>query len=56
MLMTLAIVAEPAPLQANEDGVILVGRTRVILDTKVTQAPSRSDRIDRESSSIASGE
>lgn len=33
--MILAIVAEPAPLQANEDGVILVGRTRVTLDTVV---------------------
>jgi uncharacterized protein (DUF433 family) len=33
--MTLAIVAEPAPLKANEDGVILVGRTRVTLDTVV---------------------
>lgn len=31
--MTLAIVAETAPLQANEDGVILVGNTRVTLDT-----------------------
>jgi hypothetical protein len=35
LLMTLAIVAEPAPLQANEDGVILVGKTRVTLDTVV---------------------
>ncbi len=35
MLMTLAIVAEPAPLKANEDGVILVGQTRVTLDTVV---------------------
>lgn len=33
--MTLAIVAEVAPLQANEDGVILVGRTRITLDTVV---------------------
>jgi uncharacterized protein (DUF433 family) len=33
--MTLAIVAEPAPLKANEDGVILVGQTRVTLDTVV---------------------
>jgi uncharacterized protein (DUF433 family) len=33
--MTLAIVAEPAPLTANEDGVILVGKTRVTLDTVV---------------------
>jgi uncharacterized protein (DUF433 family) len=35
VLMTLAIVAEPAPLAANVDGVILVGRTRVTLDTVV---------------------
>ena len=35
MLMTLAIVAETAPLQANEDGAILVGKTRVTLDTLV---------------------
>lgn len=34
-MMTLAIVAEPAPLKANEDGVILVGKTRVTLDTVV---------------------
>jgi uncharacterized protein (DUF433 family) len=33
--MTLSIVAEPAPLKANEDGVILVGQTRVTLDTVV---------------------
>lgn len=33
--MTLAIVAETAPLQANEDGVFLVGKTRVTLDTVV---------------------
>ena len=33
--MTLAIVAEAAPLQANADGVILVGGTRVTLDTVV---------------------
>lgn len=33
--MTLTIVAEPAPLKANEDGVILVGNTRVTLDTVV---------------------
>ena len=36
MLMTLAILAEPAPLQANEDGVILVGKTRVTLDNIVS--------------------
>jgi uncharacterized protein (DUF433 family) len=35
MVMTLAIVAESAPLQANDDGVILVGPTRVTLDTVV---------------------
>ena len=35
MIMTLTIVAESAPLQANEDGVILVGKTRVTLDTVV---------------------
>jgi uncharacterized protein (DUF433 family) len=34
--MKLAIVAEPAPLQANEDGVILIGKTRVTLDTVVS--------------------
>ena len=33
--MTLTIVAEPAPLQANKDGVILVGKTRVTLDTVI---------------------
>ncbi|ALF55655.1 hypothetical protein ACX27_26900 [Nostoc piscinale CENA21] len=33
--MTLAIVAEFAPLEANEDGVVLVGKTRVTLDTVV---------------------
>lgn len=33
--MTLAVVAEPAPLKTNEDGVILVGNTRVTLDTEV---------------------
>lgn len=35
MLMTLTIVAELAPLNANEDGVILVGKTRVTLDTVI---------------------
>ncbi len=35
VVMTLIIVAESAPLQANEDGVILVGKTRVTLDTVV---------------------
>lgn len=33
--MTLTIVAEAAPLQTNKDGVILVGKTRVTLDTVV---------------------
>ncbi len=33
--MTLTIVADVAPLQANKDGVILVGKTRVTLDTVV---------------------
>ena len=35
VLMTLAIMAESAPLQANKDGIILVGGTRVTLDTVV---------------------
>jgi uncharacterized protein (DUF433 family) len=33
--MTLEVVAELAPLKANEDGVVLVGKTRVTLDTVV---------------------
>jgi len=33
--VTLTIAAETAPLQANKDGVILVGKTRVTLDTVV---------------------
>lgn len=33
--MTLAIVPESAPLKESEDGVILVGKTRVSLDTVV---------------------
>ncbi|MEH1917918.1 DUF433 domain-containing protein [Nostoc sp.] len=33
--MTLAIMAEPAPLKSNKDGVVLVGKTRVTLDTVV---------------------
>ena len=33
--MTLGIVAETTPLRVNEDGVILVGETRVTLDTVV---------------------
>ena len=36
MLMTLTIVAELAPLNANEDGVILIGKTRVTLDTVIS--------------------
>ena len=36
VLMTLAIVSESVPLKANEDGVILVRKTRVTLDTLVT--------------------
>lgn len=35
ILVTLAIVAEPTPLKLNEDGVVLVGNTRVTLDTVV---------------------
>jgi uncharacterized protein (DUF433 family) len=33
--MALAIVAESTPLKLNEDGVVLVGKTRVTLDTVV---------------------
>lgn len=33
--MALAIVAEPAPLETNADGVVRVGKTRVTLDTVV---------------------
>lgn len=33
--MTLAIVAEPAPLEVNSDGVVRIGKTRVTLDTVV---------------------
>ncbi|BBD65764.1 hypothetical protein NIES4072_05570 [Nostoc commune NIES-4072] len=33
--MTLSIIAEPAPLKLNEHGVVLVGKTRVTLDTVV---------------------
>ncbi|MBF2027348.1 MAG: DUF433 domain-containing protein [Oscillatoriales cyanobacterium C42_A2020_001] len=33
--MTLAITAELAPLRINENGVVLVGKTRVTLDTVV---------------------
>jgi uncharacterized protein (DUF433 family) len=34
--MTLAILAEPAPLTINLDGVVKVGGTRVTLDTVIT--------------------
>jgi uncharacterized protein (DUF433 family) len=34
--MTLVIVAEPAPLETNADGVVRVGKTRVTLDTVMT--------------------
>lgn len=33
--MTLAILAEPAPLITNPDGVVCIGGTRVTLDTVV---------------------
>jgi uncharacterized protein (DUF433 family) len=33
--MTLVVAAEPAPLETNADGVVLVGKTRVTLDTVV---------------------
>ncbi len=33
--MTLAIVTEPTPLKPNADGVVLVGNTRVTLDTVI---------------------
>ncbi len=36
LFMTLAIVAESAPLEANADGVVRLGKTRVTLDTVVT--------------------
>jgi uncharacterized protein (DUF433 family) len=35
LLMALAIVAEPAPLEITADGVVQVGKTRVTLDTLV---------------------
>jgi uncharacterized protein (DUF433 family) len=35
MVLTESFVAEPPPLRMTEDGVILVGRTRVPLDTVV---------------------
>ncbi len=34
--MTLVILAEPAPLEINADGVVQVGKTRITLDTVVT--------------------
>lgn len=33
--MTLVVVAEPAPLHTNADGVVRVGKTRVTLDTVI---------------------
>lgn len=33
--MTLSIMAEPVPLKSNEDGVVIIGKTRVTLDTVV---------------------
>jgi len=33
--MRLVVVAEPAPLQTNADGVVRVGKTRVTLDTVI---------------------
>ena len=33
--MTLTIVAKTAPLQTNEDSVILVGKTRVTLEVRL---------------------
>jgi uncharacterized protein (DUF433 family) len=33
--MTLVIAAEPVPLKTNADGVVLVGETRVTLDTVI---------------------
>lgn len=35
MVMTFTIATEPTPLELNEDGVVLVGKTRVTLDTLV---------------------
>ena len=34
--MALSITAQPTPLKLNTDGVVLVGETRVTLDTVVT--------------------
>jgi uncharacterized protein (DUF433 family) len=33
--MSLTILAEPAPLAVNPDGVVLIGNTRVTLDTVI---------------------
>ena len=33
--MTLVVVAEPAPLQTNAEGVVRVGKTPVTLDTVI---------------------
>jgi hypothetical protein len=33
LAMTLVVVAEPAPLETNADGVVRVGKTPVTLDT-----------------------
>jgi uncharacterized protein (DUF433 family) len=35
--MTLLVIAEPAPLQINTDGVVRIGETRVTLDTVVAK-------------------
>ena len=40
--MTLAVVAEPAPLKTNADGVVRVGNTRVTLDTVIAVFKQRS--------------
>ncbi|WP_019498086.1 DUF433 domain-containing protein [Pseudanabaena sp. PCC 6802] len=34
--MTLVVIAEPAPLETDADGVVRVGKTRVTLDTVIT--------------------
>ena len=33
--MTLKVIAQPPPLEKNADGVVLIGKTRVTLDTVV---------------------
>ena len=33
--MTLVVLAEPAPIETNADGVVRVGKTRVTLDTVI---------------------